>query len=266
MTPTKPPAGRAFPNDARPNASAGRARRAPSCRRPVVLGLTVLALILSSVASPGGETPGPRPLAGADERTPSRSHYFSWIDNTNEGATERQTLANLGFFQWLHDEYGMELDIYALDAGAIDAPGYYGSMQSDRFQRQFPNGFGPLCEKAKSFGCRLGVWLGPDGFGNTPEEERARTDMLVTLCRDYNCHLFKVDAVCGQLRTNKQEAFVNMLKECRKYCPDLIVLNHRLNRGHGSRLVITNKQVLHLLQARVAGLDCFGNETIITGY
>ena len=47
----------------------------------------------------------------------------------------------------------------------------------------------------------MGVWLGPDGFGNTPEEEKARTDMLVKLCRDYHFHLFKVDAVCGQLRT-----------------------------------------------------------------
>jgi len=25
---------------------------------------------------------------GADERTPSRAQYFSWINNTNEGATE----------------------------------------------------------------------------------------------------------------------------------------------------------------------------------
>ena len=64
------------------------------------------------------------PLAGADESTPSRSHYFSWINNTNEGSTEAQTLANLDFFKWLHDEYGMELDIYAFDAGTIDAPRY----------------------------------------------------------------------------------------------------------------------------------------------
>jgi len=181
----------------------------------------------------------PRPLAGADESTPSLSHYFSWIDNTNEGATERQTLANLDFFKWLHDEYGMKLDIYALDAGAIDAPDYYGSIHSDRFKQYFPHGLGPIAEKAKSFGCRLGIWLGPDGFGNTPEEEKARTDMLVTLCRDYNFRLFKVDAVCGQLRAEKQGAFIRMLKECRTYCPDLIVLNHRVNLGDGLPYVTT---------------------------
>ena len=179
------------------------------------------------------------PLAGADESTPSRSHYFSWINNTNEGSTEAQTLANLDFFKWLHDEYGMELDIYAFDAGTIDAPRYYGSIYSERFKKHYPNGLDPIYEKAKSFGCRLGVWLGPDGFGDTPEEEKARTDMLVKLCRDYDFHLFKVDAVCGQLRTEKQGAFIRMLQECRKYCPDLIVLNHRLNLGDGVPYVTT---------------------------
>lgn len=188
---------------------------------------------MSGVISLNGAEPHTFPLAGADEKTPSLSHYFSWIDNTNEGATEHQTLANLEFFKWLHDEYGMDLDIYALDAGAIDTPGGYGSIDSERFKKQFPNGFGPIAEKAKSFGCRLGVWLGPDGFGDTPEEEKARTDMLVKLCRNYNFHLFKVDAVCGQLRKEKQQAFVNMLKECRKFTPDLIVLNHRLDLGEG---------------------------------
>ena len=57
---------------------------------------------------------------GADERSPSRAEYFSWINNTNEGSTEKQTLINLDFFKWLRDTYGMHLDIYAMDAGNID--------------------------------------------------------------------------------------------------------------------------------------------------
>ena len=212
----------------------------PGFPRRMGLLLSVCAALFFSAGPLQGKEAAPHPLAGADELTPSRSHYFSWIDNTNEGATEHQTLANLEFFKWLHDEYGMALDIYALDAGAIDAPGYYGSLDSEKFKKQFPNGFGPIAEKAASFGCRLGVWLGPDGFGNTPEEEKARTDMLVKLCRDYHFHLFKVDAVCGQLRTEKQGAFIRMLKECRKYSPDLIVLNHRLNLGEGLPHVTTS--------------------------
>ena len=135
---------------------------------------------------------------GADEETPSRSQYMTWINNTAEGSTEAQTLINLDFFKWLHDEYGMVLDIYSFDTGNIDGVGYtYGSMDSERFKRQFPNGFEPIYEKAKSFGCRLGIWLSPDGFGDTPEDERRRTDMLVRLCRDYNFMLFKFDGYAG---------------------------------------------------------------------
>ena len=65
---------------------------------------------------------------GADEKTPSYSQYFSWINNTNEGSTEEQTMVNLDFFKWLHDEYGMVLDIYVISAGAIDKAGRYGKM------------------------------------------------------------------------------------------------------------------------------------------
>ena len=73
-------------------------------------------------------------FAGADESSPSRAQYFSWINNTNEGATEKQTLINLNFFAWLNREYGMQLDIYAFDAGAIDGKRFYGSIYSVRFK------------------------------------------------------------------------------------------------------------------------------------
>lgn len=173
----------------------------------------------------------PAVFPGADEYSPSRAHYFSWINNTNEGATAAHTEANLGFFQWLHDEYGMKLDIYAFDAGVIDAPGYYGSPDTRKFKGQFPQGFAPLAQQAKGFGGRLGVWLGPDGFGDTPVEEKARIDFLTSLCRDHRFELFKMDAVCGQLREEKQDAFIRLMESCRKHSPDLILLNHRLALG-----------------------------------
>ena len=165
---------------------------------------------------------------GADEKAPSRAEYFSWINNTNEGATEKHTQINLDFFKWLKEEYGMQLDIYAFDAGAIDGKRFYGSINSDRFKRQFPNGFGPVYNKANKLGIRLGIWGGPDGFGDDPEEEWARTEQMVKLCRDYHFALFKFDAVCGPLRPEKENAFINMMQLCRKYSPDLILLNHRL--------------------------------------
>ena len=170
---------------------------------------------------------------GADENTPSRAQYFSWINNTNEGATEEQTLINLEFFQWLQEEYGMVLDIYAFDAGAIDGKGFYGSIYSDRFKKQFPRGFDPVYIKAKELGARLGVWGGPDGFGNTPAEKQARVNMMVKLCRDYEFMLFKFDAVSGSLRPEMQDAFIEMMTACRQYSPDLILLNHRLKLGKG---------------------------------
>jgi len=165
---------------------------------------------------------------GADEQSPSRAQYFSWINNTNEGTTEEQTLINLEFFKWLQDEYGMILDIYAFDAGAIDGKRFYGDIHSERFKKQFPNGFDPLYEKAKAINTRLGVWGGPDGFGDTEKEKQARIDQMVSLCKDYEFALFKFDAVCGPLRPEKEDAFIEMMKACRQYSPDLILLNHRL--------------------------------------
>ncbi len=107
------------------------------------------ALVVAAVyLVPGSSALGQTVYPGADEHTPSRSEYFSWIDNTNEGATEHQTLANLEFFGWLKSEYGMQLDIYAFDAGAIDGPRYYGSTESEKFRAQFPGGFGPMYERA----------------------------------------------------------------------------------------------------------------------
>jgi hypothetical protein len=200
--------------------------------------LVMAIFLLAGVSFCRGEE---KVFPGADARTPSRAQYMTWINNTEEGSTEAQTLINLDFFKWLHDEYGMVLDIYSFDTGNIDGKGFtYGSMDSERFKRQFPNGFEPIYERAKSFGCRLGIWLSPDGFGETAEEERARTDMLVKLCRDYDFMLFKFDGYAGgRLRPEKQEAFLEMLKESRRYSPDLIVLNHRLELGKGQPYVTT---------------------------
>ncbi len=142
-------------------------------------------------------------------------------------------MTNLDFFKWLYDEYGMRLGIYAFDAGnidGIDGPRSYGRMDSEKFKRQFPNGWRPIADKAKSFGCRLGIWLGPDGYGDTPEEEAKRSEMLVSLCRDYDFQLFKLDLV-SDLREEKQDAFARTMTKSREFAPDLIVLNHRVNLG-----------------------------------
>jgi hypothetical protein len=180
------------------------------------------------------------PVSGADNTTPSRSEYFSWINNAWEGSTEKQTRANLEFFKWLHDTYGMTLDIYALDAGNIDGSGgYYGSMKSERFLRKFPEGLGSLSHYASSMGTRLGMWGGPDGFGDTPEESAERTATMVSLFKDNNFALLKLDGACSGLRREKWDDFDRMMTEIRRYAPDMILLNHRLDLGPGVKHATT---------------------------
>ena len=185
------------------------------------------------------------------ELAPSKSHYFDWINSQYEGTTEAQTLVNMDFFQWLHDEYGLELDIYSLDVGNIDdgpytagvgrlIPYHYGTLDSPEFKAQFPRGFAPLVKKAAGFGGRLAAWMGPDGFGDTPEEEKARLDLLVSLCRDYNFISFKIDAVAGQLRPEKQETFRRAVEACRVFCPDLLIQNHRVKLGVAADVASTS--------------------------
>jgi len=203
-------------------------------------GLRAFAVSLALGAGLGQEAWAAAPVAGADQQTPSRAQYFSWINNTNEGATENETKANLAFFQWLHDEFGMTLDIYAFDAGFVDGKKFSAIMgKSERFKGQFAHGLGPLVRAAEKMGTRLGHWGGPDGFGNTPEEEQQRVDMMVGLCRDYHWSLFKFDGVCGELRPEKESAFIRMMRECRHYSPDLIALNHRLPLGEEGLALMT---------------------------
>lgn len=170
-----------------------------------------------------------RTTAGADERTPSKAEYFSWINNTNEGSTEKQTLINLEYFEYLKKEYNMQLDVYAWDAGNLDgADSTYETLDSPKLRAQYPGGYGPSVEKARALGCRMGVWGGIDGYGDTEESAKKRLELLVSLARDYNFALFKFDTVCGSLKDEHEKYFIEMMKECRRHVPDFILLNHRV--------------------------------------
>ena len=196
------------------------------------------ALLLAGASAAAVQEQDPIPAPG--ERAPSVAYYFDWINSQYEGSTEAHALVNLDFFRWMRDRYGLELDVYLLDVGNIDdgpytagvgrlIPDHYGNLASESFQEQFPRGFGPLRDAAAEFGCRLGIWLGPDGFGDTPEEERARADLRVSLCRDFDVRMFKFDAVAGELRPEKRAVLLDTLAKCREYTPDLLVLNERVD-------------------------------------
>lgn len=180
------------------------------------------------------------PITGAGEQTPSIPYYFSWINNTNEGSTERQTLINLDFFRFMRDAYGMQIRIYAWDAGNFDGASQgYGDLNSEKFRSQYPNGYKKVVEEAEKLGIRFGLWGSPDGFGDTPEEEKERVDFYVHLCRDYHFAAFKLDGVCGRLRPEKAATYAAMIEECRKYSPDLILLNHRLDFYEAQKYITT---------------------------
>ncbi|MBQ5401685.1 MAG: hypothetical protein IIU16_02095, partial [Bacteroidales bacterium] len=192
------------------------------------------------------------PVAGADEKTPSKAEYFTWMSHLNEGPSEAQTYAELDFFQWLHDNYGMELDIFAFDAGFLDGRKFYGSTRSERFRNQYPHGIAPIRDRAAAFGASLGAWGGPDGMGDTAEEAAERMDMMVELARDYNFGLFKMDAVCGQLRQSKYDCFDRMMTRIRQERPDFVLLNHRLRLGPGMKHSTT-----YLLGGQETYIDVF---------
>jgi hypothetical protein len=181
-----------------------------------------------------------RKTAGADELTPSKAQYFSWINNTNEGSTEEQTLVNLDYFRWLKEKYGMQLDIYAFDAGNLDTfSGKYYSERLPLIREKFPEGFKNIVSSASSIGTKLGMWGGPDGFGDTKEDADKRRETMITFCRDYGFALFKLDAACSGLRQEKRPEFAKMMEECRKYQPELIALNHRIDFGECEKYLTT---------------------------
>ena len=191
-----------------------------------------ISLLISSFAF-AQETTN-KPHGGADEKTPSKSEYFAWINSTWEGSSESVTLANLNFFRWLKDTYGMQLDLYAMDAGVIDGWQDYGDLNAKRYTSLFPNGFSAIAKVSSDMNTGLGFWGGPDGFGNTPEEAQKRADMVVKLVKDYNIKLFKMDACCGSMRSSKYKEFNDMMNRVRAIVPDFVLLNHRIDLGEAT--------------------------------
>ncbi|MFY7818548.1 MAG: hypothetical protein ACOVRB_09305, partial [Akkermansiaceae bacterium] len=87
------------------------------------------------------------------------------------------------FDKWLHEEYGMVLDIHAFDIGFVDGENFTAVLSElPCFREQFPNGLDRVDQIAKKMNTRHGHWGGPDGFGDTPESEKARIDMMTNLC------------------------------------------------------------------------------------
>ena len=177
---------------------------------------------------------------GKTEKSLSVPQYFSWVNHNNDGTTEEITLTNLDFFAWLKREFGMNIEIYAFDAGNFDSPDYkFFDPENEQFKKNFPNGFSKVAERARELGIKLGYWCGPDGFGETEEDAEKRSRQIIDLVEKYEAGLLKFDLVGGDIRPEKIPMFEKTIIECRKICPELIVLIHRLNIGDAQRFATT---------------------------
>ena len=87
---------------------------------------------------------------GKTEKSLSVPQYFSWVNHNNDGTTEEITLTNLDFFAWLKREFGMNIEIYAFDAGNFDSPDYkFFDPENEQFKKNFPNGFSKVAERGE---------------------------------------------------------------------------------------------------------------------
>jgi hypothetical protein len=162
--------------------------------------------------------------------------YFDWLCHDNSGPRESEVLANFAALRRLKELYGLQFDIYNSDAGLVESQGTYYPQFKANFLSRFPAGLKPLAEGSKALGMRLGLWLGPDGFGEKPGEMAARREQLLSWVRDFNVGLFKMDTVVSELAhpdkyilEKKYQSLADALAEARRIDPGFVAINHRIN-------------------------------------
>ena len=96
--------------------------------------------------------------------------YFDWLCHDNSGPLESEILMNFAALKRLKELYGLQFDIYNSDAGLVEAPQTYFPQYRAIFERRFPKGLKTVADVSTGLGMRLGLWIGPDGFGERPDE------------------------------------------------------------------------------------------------
>ncbi|MEE9516701.1 MAG: hypothetical protein V3V52_06335 [Candidatus Adiutricales bacterium] len=162
--------------------------------------------------------------------------YFDWLCHDNSGPLESEILANFLVLKKMKELYGLQFDIYNSDAGLVESMGTYFSQYKTIFDQRFPHGLQTIAEASADLGMKLGLWIGPDGFGESPEEMEARKQQLISWVRDSNVGLFKLDTVVSPIRhenkyilEKKYQTLADALSEIRAIRPDFIAINHRVN-------------------------------------
>jgi hypothetical protein len=164
--------------------------------------------------------------------------YFDWLCHDNSGPLESEILANFAVLKKLRELYGFQFDIYNSDAGLVESQGTYFAEYRTVFDKRFPQGLKTIADAARELNMKLGLWIGPDGFGETPESMAIRQEQLIEWVRDFNVGLFKLDTVVSPLRhkdkyilEKKYQSLVDALKEARRIDPDFVAINHRVNQS-----------------------------------
>ena len=162
--------------------------------------------------------------------------YFDWLCHDNSGPLESEILANFAALKRLREMYGLQFDIYNSDAGLVESQGTYFPQFKARFDQRFPNGLRTIADASARLGMKLGLWIGPDGFGETPASMAARRNQLVDWVKDFNVGLFKLDTVVSALAhedkyilEKKYQSLADALAEARRLDPSFVAINHRIN-------------------------------------
>jgi hypothetical protein len=164
--------------------------------------------------------------------------YFDWLCHDNSGPLESEILDNFAALQKLRALYGLQFDIYNSDAGLVESQGTYFPQFKGHFDQRFPHGLRTIADASAALGMKLGLWIGPDGFGETPAEMAARQDQLLSWVRDFNVGLFKMDTVVSALAhkdkyilEKKYQSLADALSEARRIDPSFVAINHRINNS-----------------------------------
>jgi hypothetical protein len=164
--------------------------------------------------------------------------YFDWLCHDNSGPLESEILANFAVLKKMKALYGLQFDIYNSDAGLVESMGTYFPQYKPIFEKRFPRGLRTIADASKELGMRLGLWIGPDGFGETPQSMEARKRQLISWVKESNVGLFKLDTVVSALRhenkyilEKKYQALMDALSEIRQIDPRFVAINHRVNNS-----------------------------------
>ncbi|TVY07177.1 hypothetical protein [Paenibacillus cremeus] len=170
-------------------------------------------------------------------KTRRASLYFDWLVHASEGLHEQEFEQLLDYFALLREVFGIHFDLFCADDGIFETR-WETTFDLYRMQHEslFPNGFAKMSERIKSMGMECGAWLGPDGFGETKEDEQQRIDTVVAIIKEHGIGIIKLD-VCVSVPLGNNpyhnERYLRKLERmvaaCRTANPNIIIINHRVS-------------------------------------